>query len=291
MGVYDQAEFETRFEWGLPGLQTLAPISDCAVIVDVLSFTTCVSIAVDQGAVVFPFQSKDESAAEFARTLDAHLAVERGRTKGGSDPPYSLSPKSMLGLTEGTRIVLPSPNGSTLSFAARDMTAVVLAGCLRNAHAVAEAARSAGRTVAVIAAGERWAGRDELRPAVEDLLGAGAILRSMPGTKSPEAQNAITAFEGVSERLSEFMAQAISAKELRALGYEEDVTLSSELDVSSSVPLLRDRAFVRMKDSVPPDTNTMTFLAPARRASIERLEGSIVQREVLTRQRTRSCTK
>ena len=39
---YDQAEFDIRCEWGIEGLEKLAIISDVVIIVDVLSFSTCV---------------------------------------------------------------------------------------------------------------------------------------------------------------------------------------------------------------------------------------------------------
>ena len=48
----------------------------------------------------------------------------------------------------------------------------MIAGGLRNAAAVAAAAARAGDVVGVIAAGERWPD-GSLRPAIEDLLGAG----------------------------------------------------------------------------------------------------------------------
>src|SRR5690349_19057176 len=85
----DQAEFDVRFEWGLSGLQELAPVSDVVVIVDVLSFTTAVDVAVARGAVVLPYLWRDETAAEYARSHDAHLAAHV-RAEG-----FSLSPASL----------------------------------------------------------------------------------------------------------------------------------------------------------------------------------------------------
>lgn len=66
------------------------------------------------------------------------------------------SPAALPQPESGTRIVLPSPNGSRLSLATGNIPPI--SGCLRNARAVAqEAAVVAGEgTIAVIAAGERW---------------------------------------------------------------------------------------------------------------------------------------
>src|SRR5262245_15472848 len=50
----DQAPFAVRFGWGLEDLAVLAPGSTAVVIVDVLRFTTAVSVAVGRGAHVFP---------------------------------------------------------------------------------------------------------------------------------------------------------------------------------------------------------------------------------------------
>src|SRR4051812_27993829 len=105
----NQSQFDIRCEWGKRGVETLAPISDVVVIVDVLSFCTCVDIATTRGAIVFPFGWKDERAKAFAAEKQAHLALARGADG------YSLSPASLLSIEAGTRLVLPSPNGSALT--------------------------------------------------------------------------------------------------------------------------------------------------------------------------------
>jgi hypothetical protein len=51
-----QAENEVRFEWGLNGLQAMAGDDPVAIVVDVLSFSTAVSVAVSAGGIVVPFR-------------------------------------------------------------------------------------------------------------------------------------------------------------------------------------------------------------------------------------------
>lgn len=75
-----------------------------------------------------------------------------------------LSPSSLSKLDRGDRVVLPSPNGSTISFSIENSK--VICGSLRNAKAVAAAASEIGKTVLVIAAGELWDGKT-LRPSLE----------------------------------------------------------------------------------------------------------------------------
>lgn len=56
MDVFDQMSYRIRFEWGTEGIRRLAPRSQVVVIVDVLSFTTCVEVAVSRDVVVFPYR-------------------------------------------------------------------------------------------------------------------------------------------------------------------------------------------------------------------------------------------
>ncbi len=241
----DQSDFQERFEWGEAGVRTLAPGSDVLIIVDVLSFATAVDVAVARGATVYPFRERGERAVAYARGVDALLAVDRSGQ--ASEHAFSLSPHSLTAIPAGTRLVLPSPNGATLSLLAAELGAEVLLGCLRNASAVAAAARRLGETIAVVAAGERWRGVDaaqaSLRPAVEDLVGAGAILRALdPDAPSPEAQVAMAAFHTAAPNLERFLRECASGKELRQASYAGDVELAAQYDVSQTVPFLRGAA-------------------------------------------------
>ncbi|WP_421723095.1 2-phosphosulfolactate phosphatase [Bauldia sp.] len=224
-------------------MRTLLDQADAFVIVDVLSFTTSVDVACANGAHVFPFPTSDRAAAE-------REAVSRGAILAGSrsdaDAPYSLSSSSLRGLPAGATLVLPSPNGSRLAYAARDKP--VLAGCLRNASAVARAVSRIARsgTVAVVPAGERWPD-GSLRPAIEDWLGAGAIIANLDGDFSAEATVARDTFTSARSHLADRLMEAVSGVELVQRGFARDVGIAAEMDVSSCAPLLLDTGFVAAK--------------------------------------------
>ena len=224
-----QAGFDIRCEWGLRGIEALAPTSDVVVVVDVLSFTTCVEVATANGATVLPYRFKDDTASAFAERSRALLASSRdGRG-------YSLSPASLRQIPAGTRLVLPSPNGATISLAAPGQRTI--AGCLRNATAVARAAASAGARVAVIPCGERWPD-GSLRPALEDWLGAGAVVAALDGAKSPEATAAERLFAHAGAGLKELVRSCASGREIIDRGFAADVDLATEFDCSDVVPVL-----------------------------------------------------
>lgn len=238
--IYDQSEFDLRCEWGAQGIAQLAPISDVVVIVDVLSFSTCVEIATNNGAIIFPYAMRDESVIDYAKSVQAELASHRQRwTTTG----YSLSPVSVAEIPAGTRLVLPSPNGSFLTLHTGSIP--TLAGCLRNCEAVAQFAHKCGNKIAVIPAGERWKQDDSLRPAFEDLIGAGAILSYLRGSLSPEAQTAVVAFDAFKNDLVGYLKKCSSGKELIAKGFEPDVELAAAYNVSNCVPLFVENAYVK----------------------------------------------
>lgn len=215
------------------------------VVVDVLSFTTSVSVLVERGTAVYPAAWGDSRADELAREHGAALAVRRREVSESS--PWSLSPAALLRAPALDRLVLPSPNGSAIAAAA---SGPVLAASLRNATAVARWLRRHGYgtelAVSVVPAGERWPD-GSLRPALEDLLGAGAVLAALDAPASalsPESAVARALFASLDRSsLAEHVRTCASGQELTAGGFAEDVEVAVQVDVAEVVPVLHDGCF------------------------------------------------
>lgn len=237
-----QSRYAVRCEWGLDGARAVGGGADIVVVVDVLSFTTCVTVAIDRCVEVYPHRWRDESAAALARLHDATLAVGRSAAGPGE---VSLSPSSIRAAAGLERLVLPSPNGSTIVHELSRGGATVVAASLRNAAAVgAWIAEHPGTTVAVIPSGEKWPDGG-LRPAIEDLWGAGAVLDALPGdvAASPEAIVARDAWRAVSASAGAALRDCASGRELIAIGFGDDVAVAGEIGTSSCVPVLEDGRF------------------------------------------------
>jgi 2-phosphosulfolactate phosphatase len=219
---HDQSAHRVRMEWGPTGATAVA--ADVTAVVDVLSFTTTVCIAVERGIAVLPYVWKDERAKEYAAARDAVLAVGRFEARSlARDEPrgISLSPAEMATaeLTGVERIVLPSPNGSTICFALAETGATVAAASLRNASAVAA----------------------YLAPLLRD--GASCAVDAGRTGLSPEARVAEHACRAVRADLAAELAACAGGAELAAAGYVDDVEVAGQLDVSRVVPVLRGGGF------------------------------------------------
>jgi len=226
-------------EWGPDGARKFDGKVGAIVVVDVLSFSTCIDIAVARGAVVIPFGFHDQRAAtEAAKALGAEVAGPRG----SADHRFSLSPASLASIERDTKLVLPSPNGSSISATVRSVP--VLTGCLRNARAVARRAfeLANGRNVAVIPAGERWPDGG-LRPAIEDLIGAGAIIDELGLSSAPEAEVARQAFRSARTNLAKLLRECVSGQHLIDRGFAQDVDVAIELNTSRIAPQLIEGAY------------------------------------------------
>lgn len=246
---YVQAGFRARFDWGLAGARAIGPGAAIVAVVDVLSFTTALTVAVERGIEVFPYRWRDHTAVAHAKRHDAVLAVGRAQAGPGQ---ISLSPETIRHSSGIERLVLPSPNGSTIAQDLAGAGSWVIGVSLRNAAAaadwtIAQLGGAPETVIAVVAAGERWTDAS-LRPAVEDLWGAGAFLAGLVdrgvGPLSPEAQAAVAAYRQVAGRLPEVLPDCAGGRELIGYGYRQDVAIAAEVDTSGSVPVLDTDRFV-----------------------------------------------
>ncbi|MFI8974043.1 2-phosphosulfolactate phosphatase [Nocardia asteroides] len=255
-----QRGFGIRTEWGRSGAAAIGVDVACVVVIDVLSFTTTVSVATAAGTAVFPYRWRDDSARDFAESRGAALAV--GRRAAGPEHPWSLSPAAIRRAPFTDRLVLPSPNGSAIAATAAGTTTVV-AACLRNRRAVADWLIGQGwgtpeHPIAIVPAGEQWPGdaaADDgtdpgtrpVRPALEDWLGAGALAAALldrgAAHPSPESRAAASTFTATAN-VPALIGDCASGRELATIGFAEDVTLATEVDADTTVPVLTDGAFL-----------------------------------------------
>lgn len=158
---------------------------------------------------------------------------------------FSLSPASLATIGPGDRLIFTSLNGASCTSAASNAPLVFVGG-LTNRTAVAETVRSVldagvAQRCTVVACGERWTSvadePDSLRPGVEDLIGAGAIVSALSGLRaSAEAEVAAVSFIATEPRLLEVLRSCVSGRELIDRGFPDDVDLAAAIDSEAAVP-------------------------------------------------------
>jgi 2-phosphosulfolactate phosphatase len=144
------------------------------------------------------------------------------------------------------------PNGATCSRYGRAVPRLFV-GALVNAGAVGAAVSRLLTTtelaVTVLACGERWLEASEdgpLRFAVEDELGAGAILSHLDGPMSPEARLARGAYLAARGDLQDLLWECGSGRELRHKGLGADVRHAARLDLYEAVPVMQGECLARL---------------------------------------------
>lgn len=182
---------------------------------------------------------------ELARLYDAVIALHS--TDANAVGGFSLSPSSFDHAESGFRVVISSANGAACARLASRVPLLLAAG-LVNAAAVARVVNESVRRspVTILACGERWNGPSEegdLRFALEDYLGAGAVLSRVEARMSPEAEVCRAAFEASRNKIRGLLWECASGRELREKGLSDDVDRCSALDVIGTAPVLHDGCF------------------------------------------------
>ncbi len=226
-GIFGQHDHAVRFDWGLPG--ALAVAADVCVVVDVLSFSTSVTIAVERGMQVFPFAWKDERAASYAARLGAVLAVGRRRRRRWR----RLVPPCWPGAcATPAPSVVTSPN--TWMTGGRSRWSPQGRGGTRTTRC----ARPGGPL------GRRCGAQ---RPGA-------ARVRRRPEHRGPRRRGAVGS--GRRPALSTLHA-CVGGRELAAKGFSADVDVAAALDRTTAVPDPLDGAFSAHRTPLSPDAPTI----------------------------------
>lgn len=217
------------------------------IIVDVLSFSSTVVTGLNYGAIIYPYPPHLNGKA-YAQSLGALYIL--GRAEAARLDAPTLSPVTFNHSHDRQKYVLSSLNGAFCTWIASHIPALFI-GSLLNASVVASAASqisaSLKANITVVPCGEVWNGvkefEDSLRPAMEDYLGAGAILSRIEGKQSAEVQVCIGAFQHSKSTLSRLIWDCTSGIELRERGFEKDVKHCSRLNIYQTVPILKNQHF------------------------------------------------
>jgi 2-phosphosulfolactate phosphatase len=247
--MFDQSPYTCRVEWGRRGAREAANRGDIVIIVDVLSFSSTVVTALNYDAVIYPYPPNLDGK-DYAQRINAEYILGRAEAAKAGKP--TLSPVSFNEEHTHKKYVLTSLNGAFCTWIASKVPALLI-GSLLNASSVAAVANrlrlQKNASITVIPCGELWSdGKEEedtLRPAIEDYLGAGAILSYLEGEKSPEAEVCMGAFFHAESKLDEWIWDCGSGRELRERGFGADVKHCSQLNAYQTAPLLKNNHFVR----------------------------------------------
>lgn len=248
---------QVHVEWGAPGALLSARRGDLVVVVDVLSFSTSVVEVAARDGVAFCYSPEElDDAGGRERVGRAHDAIVLSKQRRVGAGEVSLSPASLQSIPLGQRVVMTSLNGGRCAASAARAPWVGI-GCLTNRTAVARRieellADGTATRCTVVPCAEVWSGPFMasqvgdltgaaamlVRPSIEDLLGAGAIVAALDASvsRSVEATTASSVFESHAGQLASAVNDCVSGRELRERGYDTDVEIAAQLDAHAVVP-------------------------------------------------------
>lgn len=214
-----QSGYAIRFGWGEYGARHLGADAGTVILVDLFGVSTCVDVACSRGAVLFSVDDPQAASSDV------------------------LSPWVLQACQPGAELVMAAAEAHAIATTLAPRSAQLLAGCLRNASAVAQAALRRGGPITVVTATEPWPDGG-LRPGLQDLICAGAILSKLPAAgRSPQARLAIMAWQLIGNYRARCLGMTPQGAALLRRRRHHDLMIALREDVSDTVPVWRDGAF------------------------------------------------
>ena len=209
---------------------------DVSIMVDALRASTTITLAMNSFDRIIPCFTPEE-ALELKKSLGGVLSGEReGKMIDGFD--IGNSPAALKDYESGEKtLILTTTNGTRIL---ENMNSRILVGCLVNAKAVAEkSVELADAHIDVVMAGVKG------KFAIEDFLAAGEIIywicKSLEEYDLSEyAKSAVLATRN-HDLLKEAFLNSRTAKRLIELGYEEDVEICCEINISNNVAIYNNK--------------------------------------------------
>jgi 2-phosphosulfolactate phosphatase len=215
------------------------------IVTDELRASTTITTMLDIGCPEIFIEGALEAARQLGRKTGSFLVGERHlRRPAGFD--FVSSPMTLLRAGMQSRsAVLSTANGTAILKMLR-RSDHVLVGCLRNARACGGAAVRLAEAqdvgIRVVCAGRLR------RFVLEDAVAAGVIVtRAVEAADARGIETILTDAARVAVRLSQAYPDTLTAlldsdggRVLRQIGQEEDLPFCAEVDVTDTIPMLRD---------------------------------------------------
>lgn len=223
-----------------------------SIVTDEIRASTTLTTLIDLGCSAIFIEGSLRAARRLGREAGSILIGERHLLRpAGFD--FANSPLALMRAgVHGGSAVLSTTNGTAILKMLR-RSDYALVGCLRNARACAAAAvrlanaRNVG--IRVVCAGR------QRHFVLEDAVAAGVIVnrivevaqsQGISASLSDGARAAIRLADGYPDTLSALL-DSDGGKTLLAIGEEEDIPFCAEVDVTDTVPILRDGSPMRIE--------------------------------------------
>lgn len=226
-----------------PALLPIYNISNAIVVViDIFRATSSICYGLDNGAeAIIPVASVEECKSYESKGY--LLAAERdGKVVDGFD--FGNSPFAYAGeKVNGKTIVLTTTNGTHAIDESKKTAYQVIIGSFLNLTAVCGYLKTQDKDVFLLCAG--WKNKFNL----EDTLFAGAVVYQLKDENYFLDDASVAAddlYQLAKDDLSAYTSKTSHSERLKKLGIEEDIKFCLNVDITSTIPVLKDGRLIKM---------------------------------------------